>query len=55
MVEQIFLSAQVKQSMIIVINWYVQVASRAAKRLKTNDLRKLGIVRKISKLYRIIV
>ena len=31
--------------------WYIRVASRVTKRLKTQDLRKLGKVKKISKLY----
>ena len=30
--------------------WYIRVASRVAERLKTYDLRKLGNIRKVSKL-----
>ena len=30
------------------------VASRVAERLKTKDLRKLGNIRKVSKLHRMI-
>ena len=45
MVEQTFLSLRVKEN---IINLYVRVAER----LKTYDLRKLGSIRKISKLYR---
>ena len=32
----------------------MRVASRAAERLKTQDLRKLGNIRKMSKIHRII-
>ena len=32
--------------------WYIRVASRVAERL--NDLRKLGNIRKVSKLHRMI-
>ena len=42
--EEILLSSQVKQSMIISNKWYIRVASQVAKRLKTWDLRKLGII-----------
>ena len=48
---QVFRSPQVKWCAIIT---YIQVASRVAKRLKTYDLRKLGNIRKVSKLHRII-
>ena len=34
--------------------WYIRVASQVAKRLKTLDLRKLGNIRKVSKLDRMI-
>ena len=34
--------------------WYIRVASRIAERLTTWDLRKLGNVRKVSKLHRMI-
>ena len=50
MVEQTFPSLQVKQN---VINLYVRVAPRVAERLKTQDFRKLGNIKKISKLYRL--
>ena len=30
--------------------WYLRIASRVVKRLKTSDLRKLGNIRKLSKL-----
>ena len=42
MVEQVYLSPQVKQS-----------AKRVAKRLETEDFRKLGNILKIWRLYRI--
>ena len=48
MVEQIFLSLQVKRSVLLVINWYIRVASRFDKRPKAFDLRKLKNIRKIS-------
>ena len=32
--------------------WYIRVASQVAEGLKTFDLRKLGNVRKVPKLYR---
>ena len=34
--------------------WYIRVASRVAEQLKTWDLRKLGNIRKLSKLHRMI-
>ena len=34
--------------------WYIRVASRVSKRLKTEDLSKLGKIRKVSKLQRMI-
>ena len=34
--------------------WYIRVATRVGKRLKTQDLRKLGNTRKVSKLHRMI-
>ena len=49
---QIFFSPQVKRSAII-SNSNIRVASRVSERLKTYDLRKLGKIRKISKLHRI--
>ena len=53
MVEQTFLSLQVKGKVKgNVINLYVRVASRVAERLKIQDFRKLGNIRKVSKLYR---
>ena len=33
---------------------YIQFASRVAKRFKTQDLKKLGDIRRVSKLHRII-
>ena len=33
---------------------YLQVAERVAEWLKTEDVRKLGTIRKVSKLYRMI-
>ena len=36
---------------LLVINWYILVVSRVAKRLKTSDLRKLGKFRIMSKLH----
>ena len=49
-----FTSLQVKQSMVI-NNQLVYISRLAScQRLKTYYLRKLGNVRKISKLYRII-
>ena len=46
-VEQTFLSPQAS---LLVITWYIRVAER----LKTEDLRKLGNIRRTSKLHRII-
>ena len=46
MVEQIFLSPQVKRSVVI--------ALRVAERLKTSVPKELGNIKKISKLHRII-
>ena len=34
--------------------WYIRVASPVAERLKTQYLRKLGNIRKVSKPYRMI-
>ena len=34
--------------------WYIRVISRVAERLKTSDPRKLGNIRKVSKLDRMI-
>ena len=34
--------------------WYIRAASRVAERLKSYDLRKLGNIRKVSKLHRMI-
>ena len=34
--------------------WYMRIASRVAKQLKIYDLRKLGNIRKGSKLHRMI-
>ena len=34
---------------------YIRVASRVPERIKTEDLRKLGNIRKVSKLHRMIV
>ena len=34
--------------------WYVPVASQVAERLKTYDLRKLGNIRKVSKVHRML-
>ena len=31
--------------------WYIRVASRVAERVKTEDLRKLGKIIKVFKLY----
>ena len=47
------------EAWLLVINWYMQVASRGAEQLKvlvskTWGLRKLGNIRKISKLHRTI-
>ena len=50
MVEQTFLLLQKKGN---VINLYVRVASRVTERLKTQDFKKLGNIRKMSKLYRL--
>ena len=48
--EQTFLSLQVKGK---VINLYLWVASWVVEPRKTFELRKLGNIRKISKLYRL--
>ena len=34
--------------------WCIPVPSRVAKQIKTQDLRKLGNTRKVSKLYRMV-
>ena len=34
--------------------WYIQIASLVPKRLKTQNLRKLGKVRIVSKIHRIM-
>ena len=34
--------------------WYIRVASRVANQPKTDDLRKLGNIKKVSKLHRMI-
>ena len=34
--------------------WYIRVASECVERLKTYDLKKLGNIRKLSKLPRMI-
>ena len=39
------------KSRLLVINWYILVASRVAKRLKTSDHRKLGKFRIMLKLH----
>ena len=41
-VKQIFLSPQMKQSVIIIINRYILVVSRVIERIKTSDIRKVG-------------
>ena len=51
MAEQIFLSPQMKRSMIISSK---QVASRVTEQPKIYNLRKLGNIRKTSELHRII-
>ena len=43
------------EAWLLVINWYIRVASRVAKLLKTSDLRKLGKFTTMSKLYRIVI
>ena len=48
---QIFLSPQVKRCTIITYKHGIYMAER----LKTSDLRKLGNIRKVSKLHRMIV
>ena len=56
MVEQIFLSPQLKRSVIISNKLVIPVAPRAAERIKAQDLRKFGgVKKKTSKLHRIIV
>ena len=52
---QIFYS-QAKQCVIIIqiYTCYIQVASQVAKQLQTWDLRKLGNVKKVSNLHRMI-
>ena len=39
---------------LLVLNMYIQVASRGANRLEALDPRKLGKVRKISKVHGVI-
>ena len=41
------------EAQLLVLNMYIQIASRGADRLETLDLRKLGKVRKISKVPRV--
>ena len=50
---QIFLSPEVKRWAIITYK-YVRVASPVAERIKTQDLRRLGNNRKVSKRHRMI-
>ena len=40
MVEQIFLSRQVKRSMIVSKNWYIRVAEPVAERLKFLEMQE---------------
>ena len=47
-----FLNHKWNQALLLLINWYLRDASPVAKRLKTKDVRKLGNIRKISKLHR---
>ena len=54
MVEQIFLSPQVKRSVIISYKLGLQVVSRVAEPFKSYDFRKIGNIRKLSKLNRIV-
>ena len=54
MVEQIFLSPQVKRSAITGNKLYIRVASRVVKQLETYDMWKLEKIKKIYKLHRII-
>ena len=54
MVEQTFFSPQVKRSIIISNKLMYTSYLRVVKRLKTQDLRKLGDIRNISKLHRMI-
>ena len=54
---QIFLSPQVKRWVIITYKHgiYIRVASQVAERLKIlEDLKKLGNIRKVPKLHRMI-
>ena len=37
------------------LTWYIRVASPFAERLKTQNLRRLENIRKVSKLHRMIV
>ena len=39
---------------LLLIKWYIPVASQVAKQLKTFNLRKLGNIRKVSKLHIIL-
>ena len=48
---RIFLSPQVKRSLLLLVNWYIRVVSRVAERLKAQDLKKLGKFRIMSKLH----
>ena len=48
---QIFLSPQGKR---YIKTWYIRVASQVAERLETKYPRKLGNIRKVSKLKRMI-
>ena len=43
-----------KEEWLLVINWNIKVTTRSAKWLKTYDIMKLGNIRKISKLQRLI-
>ena len=48
MIEQIFLSAQVKPSVIITKKtWYIRVASQVVERLESQDLKTFENIRKI--------
>ena len=54
MSDEIFLALQVKRSVTIINKHGLYDALQVAKRLKIWDLRKLGNIKKISKLHRII-
>ena len=49
-----FFAHKWNEAWLLVINCYIRLASRVAEQLQTCDLRKLGNIREILKLHRLI-